>query len=465
MPTKLYRTLSLLSREERENLGFFFRMPEHELTSTDQAIGFRLVTLMNTLEMEEECLWKEVLRVPREVKHRQMISRLLKVTEKYLLLKQLREDPVLSNMLLANFYQEEGLQKHADQAIRDFEKTNDEKKNVHFNYYHNRFKLTEMRAQQRAIGFRQKVKMLYPNIDELDMYVDWQKARILYSDFVIMELVKLASKKERNWVAKQLRRLGEQTKSREALIYFKLFELRVKPNEAIFRKLYNKILDENLKFTSPERREVLNIIMGYCAHRVNSGVLSYARKYIELIELQDKEQLLLVNGQINIARFKNTVTLALISKQYEWGKRFVREKGDYLKNTKDYDAKAFQKYQEANIALYQLRLDECLEDLSVFRNSKMYRKEPLHKYGADKILLKALFLKKEHEAVKKMLPAFRTYLEETPALTEAFKHRNRRLIDWIDDYFNDKINEMEMDRMVGLDQRWLERVKQVYKLK
>ena len=348
---------------------------------------------------------------------KRIANRLLKAFERYILLQSLEQDPVLSNLLIAQFYLDHRLQKHANHNLKKAEQENDKRKNRFFNFYHYRYWLAELRAAIKKHD-RKPIGHSLTILPFLEKFYLIQKVRILLADLTEYRILSKAEQEKNkdaspSAIRNKLAKVFGETDTPEVLAYKPYVDMiNNKNDENAYQKVKEVLENEQLKFNLLEQKELIEGLMNFCTGQANLGKKNYASDYIYYVSRLEEMGKLLDGGRLGLPIFRNTVAFCIISNQLERADNFVNEKSKYLEESSTFHREPFVTFMRAYIALYKNELEQCLDLINKFMNSDMYSKISFNKMSADKIMIKALFLSGQVEAVHKRLPSVERYIKK-----------------------------------------------------
>ncbi|MFK7904197.1 MAG: hypothetical protein AB8B69_03685 [Chitinophagales bacterium] len=107
------------------------------------------------------------------------------------------------------------------------------------------------------------------------------------------------------------------------IYYQAAMSLRVPKEEAYFRELYRLLQEYKQKIHRSELQDMLVLARNYCIFQLNQGNRSYLRTIFEVYGFEIGEGLVLKEGNIPNATYKNIVTTALLLKELKWLEVFL----------------------------------------------------------------------------------------------------------------------------------------------
>lgn len=202
---------------------------------------------------------------------------------------------------------------------------------------------------------------------------------------------------------KQIARLQELKSNPLVLAYSAVCEmLRTQAGES-YHQLKETIGEYGYEIDRYNMAELFTYARNFCIARVNSGKTTFFKELFDLYEQGLEQGILLVNGEINQQNYKNIVTTALRTGQYEWAEDFIQEYRYRLNKTvRD---NAFN-YNMANYLFHAKRFDKVPQYLQKVQLSDLF-------YGLDarSLMIKCFYETDEREAFMNAYQSFRVFVQ------------------------------------------------------
>ena len=464
MASKLYEAVASLEEKQLKRLKDFYNVSGSGQLKSDQEIGVALVEYIQDGGREEADFWSSVLDENQLGNKKRIANRLLKTLEQFILLYSLEEDPVLSHLLIAQFYNDRGLQKHVNHSIKKAEQENDNNKGRFLNFYLYKFWLNELKISIRK-HMNKPIRVVDELIPHLKKFFDIQKVRLLGAEIHETHMMGKPDEdpaQRRKELEQDALATLQNVNSREVELYkYRLLMALRKGEEEAYQNAKKLINDQSLKLNHVEREESIEVLMNYCTAQTNGGKRTYAKDYILFLEMLDEMDCLLDNGYLGRSFLVNAIVNGIISGQFEWAKQFLETKSRYLKDSNHVSEQPYKAFLQGTIALYEGELDKCLEFLNQFMSADIYTRDVKIKVGADRSLLKVLFLKREFEVVRSKMRTVEKYIKSQKALSNTWKDHNLVIINIIKHLFKHEKEEARKLPISPLDAIWLEKALKV----
>lgn len=194
--------------------------------------------------------------------------------------------------------------------------------------------------------------------------------------------------KEQNYELSFLEKITDYINNIEDnIVIVKIYQLAINlllddNDEKSFDELKSLITDHYQEFSKEEQKNIFYIAKNYCISKINKGKAEnkkFIQDLFELCKIEVENKILLENGEMGAATFRNIITVARMAKDIEWLELFL----DQHKDTVDkptYD-----------INLAQLMFEkEDFEDILDLIETTNY-KDILFKLYAYSILIQTLY--------------------------------------------------------------------------
>ena len=384
-----------------------------------------------------------------------LTSELTDFANDFLLIKILNRDSLIGSMTLLRYYQEHNLEKNYigyDAKVQKMLKS-DRDNDFHLHLYN----LHQLEIIKNKDNRRTPISL--DLVDEhLNLFFIENKLRLACEyvsrkniintepdgETIEFLIEKQTSLKEDDavkvyiWIYKML--TGRLSGTSEQ--YYLEIEGYLKSNSSLFAPLVKKVIYEYL--------------MNECINQVNIGNINYAEKYVQHIEKLIEEKLLLINGKIGHIRYRNTVSMALMSNERtNWAEQFITK---YREKIDSPDAENIYLFSQAQISLAKADYDGAYETL----NQHFTPHDFYHKIGYEKILVKIYYSIEDYQSLKSRLKTFRRYVERQQKLPKnkkelllTFIEAIRKLVQYAE---QDNIEDFDIEsfrkRLTSADYLW-----------
>ncbi len=420
---KLLSLLGALSKPERNRLRKFVHSPY----LNEQAELRRLFDTLDAalrksggsaLDLDKPSLWKALYpELPYNDLHlRRLLSDLTQLTQRFLVLELRQQDPLSEALDLQRALERFDLPKHLAATERHIERLIEEYPGKSTDYYYAQYRkhwniFARSSKQVATPSFPEKLANAdfylecFYLTQKLKIYIDW----LLYRGFRV-------STHNIPLMAGFWEYLNDPRFDSEPLI--RIFQKIIISfleidNEVHFEEWLQLLREQGNQLTRPDLRECIFIAQNYCALKINQGHTNYYYRYFDLIKDMVERDLLVENGQIPEAVFKNFITVSLGAGQYEWTEQFIRQYADYLPTRIRENARTFNL---AYVYFYQKsyeRVIECLRDVEY--------SDVVYALGAKSILLRTYYEMGEHLALDSLIDSFRAFLMRNKVISKNLK--------------------------------------------
>lgn len=156
-------------------------------------------------------------------------------------------------------------------------------------------------------------------------------------------------------------------------------------------------------FSAKEQQDLLLMAINACIRQINSGNEDFLKKALSLYRLGLSTKILFDHEQLSRFHYKNIVSIALKSREYEWTKTFIHEYARHL------DAQFQDSYLSFNLARLLFASGEYR--LSRQQLSHVEYDDIFFNLGAKMMLLKMAWESDEMEEVESSLASFRKFVK------------------------------------------------------
>jgi len=409
--SNLFQILSGLNKKEVRELRKWVQSPAHNQREDVILLFEFLVMDLGKNRGDEITKEKAFLQVfPNEKSHddakiRQTMHFLMKATEEFLVFREISNDKVKSNTILAKVYRKKRLVKNFKKALSGAEQEQEKRLFRNSFYYQSDLEIRQERITQ-AIEFDQGKGYDFQGLnDALDHMFLSSKLREICTmisnqnvntveyntglfDHILLYL-------EKNTTLLEISAIG---------IYYYGFKCSRDPDDVeSFQKLKSEIFKSKNLFPSVELRDLYLIAINFCIRRMNGGDKQYFREAFELYNEGVEQEVLLYNGVISRNTFLNMVSIGAQLKEFDWLDQFIKTKvvllaEDIRENISHYGRSRYYfeigNYDEAMELLSQIEYDHVILNL------------------IGKGMLVRIFYEKEYnDSLESLLESMRAYVQ------------------------------------------------------
>jgi len=177
-------------------------------------------------------------------------------------------------------------------------------------------------------------------------------------------------------------------------------------DEEVLLNLYEKRTTLFEKCEGWRARTLLDYLRSLFKYQLNAGNTDYAARYVEILDLYQKNKVMLEKQTVPLEIFKNGVTTAIIAGNIEWGDAFITRYQKYMSDD-------IVKYSKAQIYFERDEVDEAFKLLG-----EISSKETSLVIGLKRLQLKIFYCNNDFEAIHSMLPSFKRYVRNRKNLPE-----------------------------------------------
>jgi len=347
---------------------------------------------------------------------RRLASDLTLLAQRYLVEEMRQQDPVSEAIDLQRALAQYDLPKHLASAERSIEKLLAQRAGKSPDYYFAQFRqhwnvFSRASKLVATAGYTDKLVAADFHLEcfylaqKLKLYIEW----LLYRGFRVTE-------SEVPVVPGFWEYLEDERFAAVPLI--RIFRKVIRSftdseNEAHFEALLLDLEQYAPEVDRADLRECFFIAQNYCALKINQGKTAYYYRYFALIKNLVDKDLLLENGQVPEAVFKNFITVSLGAGEYDWTEQFIRQYADFLPARIRENARMFNL---AYVFFYQKNYNKVIEHLRDVEYSDV-----VYALGAKSMLLRTYYEQGEYLALDSLIDSFRIFLRRNKVISKNLK--------------------------------------------
>lgn len=414
---KLVSLLQTFSKYELNRFRKFLLSPylndQEDLTRL-----FEIVNETPILGLEKETVWKSLY--PRQpfddAQLRRLASDLTQSALRFLVEEARKQDPLNEALDLQKVLQKPELQKHLASTERQIQRLLEQSEGKSTDYYFARFRnqwniFNRASKMVATAGYTEKLVAAdfalecFYLAQKLKLYVAW----LLYKGFRVTEQeVPFAPG---FWEYLQDERFDKVPLLR---IYRNIIvSFTESENEAHFQELLSDLAQYSTELTKADLRECHYIAQNYCALKINQGKTEYYRKVFDIFKSMVEQNILVEEGQLPEAVFKNIITASLGVGEYDWTEHFIQRYAEFLPARIRENARMFNL---AYVYFYQKNYEKVIEYLRDVEYSDV-----VYALGAKSMLLRTYYEQGEYLALESLMDSFRIFLRRNKVISKNLK--------------------------------------------
>lgn len=343
------------------------------------------------------------------------LSRLNKLTEQFLVVRQLEQQEARQQLTALQLFSERQLDKHLAATQRALQPLLEPITGQGSETFLLRSDYAELMDQHYI---RQKIRREDRSIqhaaDNLDRFYYLRRLRYVCSMLDRQNILEIEF--DTGISAAWLQHLEQQGLSKEPMIhlYLTIFRsLREENNEAHFQQLKTSLLNLIGQEESHSLAEPLLFAINYCARKIRAGQESYLREAIDLYRTGIDAGLLLDGGQLSPWTYTNVIKLCLRLKEYAYAHEFITQYTSLLPDSlRD---NAFN-YNYAELLYYTDQKTQAQEYLHQVAYSDLS-----YYLGARVLLAKIHYETNAEEALLSLLASFTIFLQRNKQISRSLK--------------------------------------------
>lgn len=381
---------------------------------------------LDTVALKKQEVWKKVFKTTpyNDVSFRRICSDLTQHVLNYLAFKEYKNQPMLveSNMLRAT--NSPKLEKHFNGILRKAKSRQKEMISRNTSFYYNNFGIEH--SCHKNLEYQGKKRKDFSNFVQADYHLDCfyilQKLKsysdlIGYKNFINIDVDITLFPSFLEYV-KESKFIEEASIKAFYLVTKMLMDIE---EESFYYQLKALIQDRSKEFSSEDLKLLYIHLRNYCIDtKINMGQSDYFNELFDLYKDQVQSGIILENDIITAQSYKNIITVALHSKEFEWVEQFIQEYTDKLPaENQDND----RNYNLAKVYFHQEKYVKVIEQLR-----EVEYKNVIYSLGGKLMLLKTYFELKEFLALDSLVDSFRIYLRRSSKIPKEVKQQYMNVI-------------------------------------
>lgn len=430
---KLHTLLQTFSRYELNRFRKFLQSPYFN----DQEDVIRLFELINEAlregddalaRLDKPAVWKALYpkQTFDDAQLRRLASDLTRLAQRFLVEELRQQDPLTEALDLQKALEQYDLPKHLAGAERQIEKLLEKSEGRSTDYYYVQFRqhwniFNRASKMVATAGYTEKLVAAdfylecFYLAQKLRLYIAW----LLYRGFRVTEREVPVVPGFWDYLADERFHAVPLIRIyRKVIVSFTDSE-----NETHFDELLHDLEQFAGDLIRNDRRECYFIAQNYCALKINQGKTAYYYRYFGIIKSMVEQEILLEDGQLPEAVFKNFITVSLGAGEYEWTEQFIRQYAGYLPARIRENARMFNL---AYVYFYQKNYEKVIEYLRDVEYSDV-----VYALGAKSILLRTYYEQGEYLALDSLIDSFRIFLRRNKVISKNLKREYNNFLNLV----------------------------------
>lgn len=393
---------------DQEDLTRLFELLNDALREGDEAVA----------ALDKAAVWKSLFpkRSFEDAQLRRLASDLTLLAQQFMVEEARRKDPLTEALDLQRALEKPELRKHLAGAERQVEKLLEQSEGKSTQYYFSRFRyhwniFNRASKTVATAGYTEKLVTAdfylecFYVAQKLKLYIAW----LLYRGF-------RATEQKVPFVPGFWEYVEDARFDKIPLIriYRKVVVCFTESeNEIHFHDLLSELNKNASELTVADLRECYYIAQNYCALKINQGKNEYYQQVFSIFKSMVKQNILVEDGQLPEAVFKNIITSSLGVGEYDWTKEFIQNYAPFLPARIRENARMFNL---AYVYFYQKNYEKVIEHLRDVEYSDV-----VYALGAKSILLRTYYEQGEYLALDSLMDSFRIYLRRNKVISKNLK--------------------------------------------
>ena len=430
---KLLSLLQTFSRIELNRFRKFLQSPYFN----DQEDVTKLFELINEAmrkgpaglpALEKPILWQALYpKQPYDDAHlRRLASDLTLLGQQFLVQEARQQDPLTQALDLQRVLERPDLQKHLSAVERQIGKLLDEQARKSTDFYFARFRqhwniFNRASRVVATAGYAEKLAdadialECYYLAQKLKLYIAW----LLYRGFRVTE--REVPVIPGFWEYLEDERFADVPLIR---VYRKaILSFTESDNEAHFQAFLNDLEQSAAELDDADLRECYYMAQNYCALKINQGKQTYYYQVFNIFKKMVEQDILVEDGQLPEAVFKNIITASLGVGEFAWTEQFIQRFSDFLPARIRENARMFNL---AYVSFYQKKYAQVIEYLRDVEYSDV-----VYALGGKSMLVRTYYEQGEYLALDSLIDSFKIFLRRNKVISKNLKREYNNFLNLV----------------------------------
>lgn len=298
-------------------------------------------------------------------------------------------------------------------------------------FYFNKFLLDNVKYEtKKSIGKQLDISNLVSVFENIDIFYIVQKLQYCCTFLSKHKLEDLDTKVL--FLREIIQLLEKESFLKEVPlinIYYTTIQLYKTQSEIYFFKLKELLKTQTKHLLKYETNSLYKLLLNYCIHQLKQGNTSYNQYTFEVYQEMLSKDLLILEGYLLPADFKNITTIAAKVQQFNWATNFIET---YKEKLPPEHQENMTHYTKGILAFYQKNHAKVLAHLTQVEHINF-----VYHLNTESLLIKTYYEVKQWQALESKLGAFRKYVERNTMMSESNKQAyydfvklSKRLFHW-----------------------------------
>ncbi len=302
-------------------------------------------------------------------KLRQLMSRLLKLAEKFLIIEDLEKKEIDYQLATAQVYYQKGLKENYEKiTTKQLDNLSSEafltpqaiyqKLSLHHQLYFNEF---NRKGDAYCTHFVESTRLLeqYYHQQKLIYTIEWLSRNLRYHYDIPQSIV--------GYVDALKKKPFEENKVGIVIILENAVRLLTTPNDEVFQQIKKQFFSNYEMIDKKIKNLLFRLLINYCVGRNDKGK-NVNKEIFQLYELGLEDGAIFYKGLMTNVTFINIVSNALIIGENEWVKSFIKSE---IFRMYEPQKELYQQFANAITLFFEHQYQDCLSQLSKLEKSDL----------------------------------------------------------------------------------------------
>ncbi|MFT4968880.1 MAG: hypothetical protein ACI9O4_000614 [Chitinophagales bacterium] len=360
----------------------------------------------------------------KDVKVREQMSALRKLTEGFLIQQELQKVDFYNNLALLKQYRKRNIGNLFQQQEKNIQLLLDGDEYLNIENFKRAFLVADEKnnffEQQQNITHDDSISLKNENFDK---YYFSAKLRTLCE---ILNREKILNSNYSKHIEDDVLTIIAKHKKLYFDIpaihcYFEIFNLLKTDNDSSqFTQTLNTLNGYQKSFTDGELKSMYAYLSNYCIQHVNKGNADFTPILFDMQKLLLQNKILLENGLLSHISYRNIVAIAIKLNEYTWAEKFIE----------DYKASIAESHQENayNLSKSNLLYAKGEFEETVYLLNQVHFTDVYYACTSKYTLLKAYHALKELDTLDYFVSSFQLFLKRNKEISVTFKKSSENFL-------------------------------------
>lgn len=431
---KIHLALAYLNVYELNSFKKFLLSPYFNQNSAINSYFDILDTTIRSDEelsnLKNEAVWKKIFGTEpyNDVRFRKLNSDISKLFENFLAVKEMEQDPTLTNSLKIKAFKAKKMSNLYPGLITHINSAKKTQQDRSADYYLDLFNIEKsifglQTDAERKSKSKDPVKNL--NIEEislnLDVFYIAEKLKYYCTILSWSRSYKIDKKIAGIEFILKLAKIPLFSEYPPVKLYYTISRTIADENNLDHYYLLKQLIDQYIHlFPGDEAREIMEAAISYCVVKMNKGNNDFIKEAFLMYKKAINEKLIFDDENLSPVAYRNVAIIAMRAEEVEWAEKFILEYSDLVKEDFRENAKNFSL---ARLEFFKLNYSNVIDYLNQIDMNDFF-----YNVSVRTLLLVSYYELEEYLPLDSLLQSFNAWVVREKSLTKESKARYQKLI-------------------------------------